>query len=400
MKNTREMIIKSAFSFYTKPVFSNISLSMIASKAGITKAAIYRHFASREDLDNAMYNCVYEDLYNILKNFSSGGASIVEDIIILLMTHREYVYYLISTCNEIILDKCLLRFKGMGLSLFDNLFSADGTVKDMEAYKDAVYMACNILYFQIVRNKIIDCMDIGDKYSEITEYASKLNMFIKKGLGQDVYELTGFRLASLDRMCMESIKGVPAVNKVFESVASIVKEKGFQGVTVESVARGIGLAKSSIYSKFENKAQMIQSLIDREIEEMFVIMKQNINNARNNAERAYIMMETELLFFMKKPELFTVGQWLQFQNTEGIVHDDCEHERLFSTYFDGIKLYDVYPELGLPKKDFKIIASWVLMMPVFLYVHTRKQNMAPEVVQGALKDIFFMMEKGFKRGEI
>ena len=35
---------------------------MIASKAGITKAAIYRHFASREDLDNAMYNCVYEDL--------------------------------------------------------------------------------------------------------------------------------------------------------------------------------------------------------------------------------------------------------------------------------------------------------------------------------------------------
>ena len=199
---------------------------------------------------------------------------------------------------------------------------------------------------------------------------------------------------------MESIKGVPAVNKVFESVASIVKEKGFQGVTVESVARGIGLAKSSIYSKFENKAQMIQSLIDREIEEMFVIMKQNINNARNNAERAYIMMETELLFFMKKPELFTVGQWLQFQNTEGIVHDDCEHERLFSTYFDGIKLYDVYPELGLPKKDFKIIASWVLMMPVFLYVHTRKQNMAPEVVQGALKDIFFMMEKGFKRGEI
>ena len=394
------MIIKSAFSFYTKPVFSNISLSMIASKAGITKAAIYRHFASREDLDNAMYNCVYEDLYNILKNFSSGGASIVEDIIILLMTHREYVYYLISTCNEIILDKFLLRFKGMGLSLFDNLFSADGTVKDMEAYKDAVYMACNILYFQIVRNKIIDCMDIGDKYSEITEYASKLNMFIKKGLGQDVSELTGFRLASLDRMCMESIEGVPAVNKVFESVASIVKEKGFQGVTVEAVAKGIGLAKSSIYSKFENKAQMIQSLIDREIEEMFVIMKQNINNARNNAERAYIMMETELLFFMKKPELFTVGQWLQFQNTERIVHDDCEHERLFSTYFDGIKLYDVYPELGLPKEDFKIIAFWVLMMPVFLYMHTRKQNMAPEVVQGALKDIFFMMEKGFKRGEI
>ncbi|MBQ0039137.1 MAG: TetR/AcrR family transcriptional regulator [Treponema sp.] len=399
MKNTREIIIKSAFSFYTRPVFSNVSLSMIASKAGITKAAIYRHFKSRDDLDNAMYNCVYEDLFGILKNFraekASNDSSIVEDIIVLLMTHREYVYYLISTCNDIVLDRFLLKFKEMGLSLFDDIFLPDGSVKDMEVYKDAVYMACNIIYFQLVRNKMFDCMGMEDRYSDITIYASKLYAFIKKGLGQDVSELSAFRLASLDKMCMTSMEGVAPVNKVFESVASIVEEKGFQGVTVESVARGIGLAKSSIYSKFENKAQMIASLIHKEFEQMFEILNRNIQKAKSNGERAYIMMETELLYFMKKPELFTVGQWLQFQNTEEIVHDDCEHERVFNTYLDQIKLYEVYPDLGLPQEDFKIIASWFLMMPVFLYMHTRKQNMAPEVVQGALKDIFFMMEKGF-----
>ncbi len=345
-----------------------------------------------------MYNFVYDELFNVLKNFSpekkDDDFSILEDVIILLMTHREYVYYLISTCNDIVVDKFLLRFKDMGLSLFDNLFSPEGTVKDMEAYKNAVYMAGNIIYFQVVRSKLLDCMKIEDKYTEINEYASKLSRFLKKGLGQDVSVLSAFRLASLDKLCMESLSDVAPVNKIFESVASIVGEKGIQGVTVESVAKGIGLAKSSIYSKFENKAQMIQSLIHKEFEEMFIIMSRNVKEARSNTERAYIMMETELLYFMKKPELYTVGQWLQFQNSGELVHDDSEHERIFKDYLDEIKLYDVYPELGLPCEDFRIITSWILMMPVFLYMHTRKQNMSPEVVQGMLKDIFFMMEKG------
>ena len=67
MENTRETIISSAFSFYKKPVFKNISLSMIADRVGISKTAIYRHFKNKEDLEKAMTDRVYSDLYGILK---------------------------------------------------------------------------------------------------------------------------------------------------------------------------------------------------------------------------------------------------------------------------------------------------------------------------------------------
>ena len=400
MENTRETIISSAFSFYKKPVFKNISLSMIADRVGISKTAIYRHFKNKEDLEKAMTDRVYSDLYGILKKICPESErntfSIVEDVIVLLMTHSEYLYYLISTRTKLIVDEFFLKIKSMGLSLFDGIFDNDGSVIDMDTYKKAVYLSGNILYFQIVRNKIYAENNIADSYNQICDYAKSMSGFITRGLGEDTSGISVFRLATLDDVCRRNMENLSTVNRIFTSVASIVKEKGFQGVTVESVARRIGLAKSSIYSKFENKAQMISSLIHQEFEEMFGILKKNLLECRNNAERAYTIMETELLYFMKKTELFTVCRWLQFQTTDEIMQDEENHERIFHEFIDGITLYENYPDLGLPVQDERIISSWFFMIPVFLYMHTLHQKIAPEIAQAALKDIFYMMENGVK----
>lgn len=344
-----------------------------------------------------MTDRVYSEFSAILSKIKPGiqdNFAILGDIIVLLITHREYLYYLISTRTKICVDDFLLKLKAKDISLFDNVYSSDGSVTDMEAYKKNVFIAGNILYFQIVRNKIYDTLKLQDTFTAISEYSSKICSFLKKGLGEDVSEVTAFRLATLDSFCNKNMEGLKPVNKVFVSVCSIVKEKGFKGVTVESVAKGIGLAKSSIYSKFDNKAQMICSLIHEEFDEMFEILKKNITEARSNAERAYVIMETELLYFMKKPELFTVGQWLQLQHTEDVMHDEAVHEKIFSEILDRIELYENYPDLGLPCEDRRIISSWFMMIPIFVYMHTEKQNMAPEIVHAMLKDIFMMMEKG------
>ena len=129
---------------------------------------------------------------------------------------------------------------------------------------------------------------------------------------------------------------------------------------------------------------------------MLGILKKNLLECRNNAERAYTIMETELLYFMKKTELFTVCRWLQFQTTDEIMQDEENHERIFHEFIDGITLYENYPDLGLPVQDERIISSWFFMIPEFLYMHTLHQKIAPEIAQGALKDIFYMMENGVK----
>ena len=66
--STRDKIIQSAFSFYDMLFFERISLSKIAAKAGITKPAIYKHFKSREDLENAMKSLILSDIAEIIKD--------------------------------------------------------------------------------------------------------------------------------------------------------------------------------------------------------------------------------------------------------------------------------------------------------------------------------------------
>ena len=52
--NTKEKILECAFGLYEKPRMSEISLSEIAAKAGISKTAIFRHYKNKEDLMEKM----------------------------------------------------------------------------------------------------------------------------------------------------------------------------------------------------------------------------------------------------------------------------------------------------------------------------------------------------------
>lgn len=58
--DTKEKIILAAFSFYKNPSMEKVSLSKIAARVGITKAAIYKHFSGREDLERAMSDYIYD----------------------------------------------------------------------------------------------------------------------------------------------------------------------------------------------------------------------------------------------------------------------------------------------------------------------------------------------------
>lgn len=399
MENTREIIISSAFSFYSKPVIKSVSLSAIASKAGITKPAIYRHFKNRQELDEVMLDRVFGDLYSILAKIhpekECNVSSFVEDILILLLTHKEYFFYLISTQVDFALDKVLLRFKKMGLSFFDKVFATDGSVTDMERYKNAIYLGGNIMFFVVARCRLALKMGLSDSYSDVVEYASKINGFLGTGLGQDVSSLTVSRMAKLDEICRANMESVKPVSNVFHSVSEIVKEKGLQGITVESVAKGIGLAKSSIYDRYESKTQMIGSLICEEFEDMYRVIENNMPAAATNAERGYVVMETFLLYFMKKPEVLTVGRWFQFHSVDEVLHMEKYEEQIYRQYFEKINLFDdSFPDWGLPGEDKRLVNSWFMMMPVVLFMHTKNQKISPEITQAMLKDILIMMETG------
>jgi AcrR family transcriptional regulator len=64
--DTRRRLIEVAVDLFTRHSFAGTSLQMIADEMGFTKAAIYYHFRTREELLAAVVEPIYEKLIGII----------------------------------------------------------------------------------------------------------------------------------------------------------------------------------------------------------------------------------------------------------------------------------------------------------------------------------------------
>jgi AcrR family transcriptional regulator len=65
--NTRQRLIDVAVRLFTERSFAGTSLQMIADEMGITKAAVYHHFRTREELLAAVVDPVLEELRLVIE---------------------------------------------------------------------------------------------------------------------------------------------------------------------------------------------------------------------------------------------------------------------------------------------------------------------------------------------
>jgi AcrR family transcriptional regulator len=64
--DTRGRLIATAVDLFTRHSYAGTSLQMIADEMGLTKAAIYHHFRTREQLLNAVLEPVFAELRDIV----------------------------------------------------------------------------------------------------------------------------------------------------------------------------------------------------------------------------------------------------------------------------------------------------------------------------------------------
>ena len=58
MKDRKEEIIEATLALAAENGLGTVSMQQIADKVGITKASLYNHFSSRDEIVNAMYECL------------------------------------------------------------------------------------------------------------------------------------------------------------------------------------------------------------------------------------------------------------------------------------------------------------------------------------------------------
>jgi AcrR family transcriptional regulator len=108
-KSTRERILDIALELFTEQGYDKTSLRQIAARLGFSKAAIYYHFASKEDILMELHLRLHEFVRGILANIDAGkmslglAAEILDQLVEQMMGHRAL--FVLFQRNQAALDE-------------------------------------------------------------------------------------------------------------------------------------------------------------------------------------------------------------------------------------------------------------------------------------------------------
>ncbi len=404
-RNTKEWILDAAFSFYHEPLFVNVSLSQIAQRTGISKAAIFKHFKNKETLIQAMDNRLYDSVSLALEQMQGlhhDGKDIeaLKSIIVFLIHHREYVFYLVCTKASLTEDAVLRELHRRGMPFLEMLYDENGSIKDMELYFRSIFVSATILIFVMWLFKDTDNEELLGYEPE--DFIHSLNGLIENGMGNRSQPIADERLAELDALCRITGGEIEAEDKIFLAISRIASKSGFQDITVEKIADELGLAKSSLYSSYTNKTDLIRCSILGELQKLYAIIIRKLKAVQQSDERLYVLFQAELAYFMLRPQILFIFQALF---ADASLYDDkigqgITDRRAFCAQMQKLKLLERIPDMGVPFMDELLIFSWLSVLPGVVYIHCQRNDFSPDFMRTAMRSIYHMVEFGISGKEV
>jgi AcrR family transcriptional regulator len=107
-KSTRERILDAALDLFIEKGFDKTSLREIAEQLGVTKAALYYHFASKEDILMALHLRLHEFGFDALTQLGdqeptpARWADLLDQVVGQMMAHRKI--FLLHERNQAALE--------------------------------------------------------------------------------------------------------------------------------------------------------------------------------------------------------------------------------------------------------------------------------------------------------
>lgn len=264
--------------------------------------------------------------------------------------------------------------------------------KKIKRYAHGFFCGLSILFFIKARERVFE--KNGYK-SPVEEFAPKLIKFVYSGFKGSVKEdsllypvkVSEERMKELDELCSVIPSDLPTEDKIFTAFAEVIKKYGINGVTVEHIAKELNMAKSSLYFYFENKNQMIYSLVSKEINLLKTICAENISEAKTYSEFIYINMRTEISYFLARPSILPICGWLLQSGTEPPFdkEEDCDEA---NNQWEA-RLKDAVAEIDIGIKLLpKYITFWTGLLPVVLVVLREKHDFDENETVEALRYMF------------
>ncbi|WP_027727277.1 TetR/AcrR family transcriptional regulator [Treponema sp. C6A8] len=394
--STKEKIIQATFSLLKSISLNSISLSRIAKEVNISKTAIYRHFKSKEDLELAIKERVFETIYSNMKKIDllyreKKYKECIVSALRFLKVHPEIINYGLFSSPDVGEDKRLYRYCDEGVCFFSPFFDENHRVKDYPLYTKGLFVGVTMIDFILGWFRISETDE-----NQYENFETNVLKIIHEGLTCKKDLLSNADFARLDSICLNSLASLPQLDKKLVALSTVVAKVGFPNVTVEAVATELGMVKSSLYTWFSDKQQMLTSLIAPEINLMLSTVLQNMTQVQSPLEKLYVLLKTETIYFNTRKKMLTACKWIQLEG-------NYNRER-FETIADEEIASGIAAEIGNSvtknaKKlyscfDPNLIGGWIFSFPVFLVVNAIHHEFSEIELNDSLRSLFNMIAGG------
>ena len=201
-------------------------------------------------------------------------------------------------------------------------------------------------------------------------------------------------MKEIEKSAVIDFSKIPEPNPFFKALASIVNTCGLPGVTIERLAKELGMAKSSLYTYSSSKNEFIFNLLREELTSMISVLNQVCKNFKNNVELSYAFIYTATQYFLNRKDVLVTFQWIRmtgriFPDTKNLAENIIQN------------LDDDADSFGLQENDtssFKMqketFYSWLSAVASSFVLQKNNHNLSDEQIFEIIRICFSYIQSG------
>lgn len=315
---TKEDIINAAFRVWGRNLYRDTSLTKVAACLNVTKPALYRHFADKKALLDAMYIQFFDHYAAFLKSIlaeagrlegGKGFPAIIRSIIDYYARNEDYFFFSLNQVAEET-DPCYnmaeqLTRRGVFLSRMEEF------VPSGAGYPSVVGLATITVIFYTALFHKKNYHTGKPREAEIKAFIVNIEEQVRRGLGFDREMVKALDYERLEALSRTDTAGCAGDNGLLKGVAAVVAEVGPWNASMEMVARRSGLSKSGLYAHFRNKQDMLRRLFFTEFERIAGQARKSVGLSDIPEEQLYLGIFSIASYLRSRPEILVAMNWVR-----------------------------------------------------------------------------------------
>ncbi len=298
----KQKIIKAAQDVYSKYGLADAKLADIAKKAGVGDSIIYHYFKNKKDL---LFYALSEKSAQARKELNFYLEGIIDPVSRLGKIIWFHLYLNDESPSELRVIKYLL-FECRANKAF---YSHEG-YKDLQSYMKITQKVLQDgvdskvfrkdLNVPLVRTMIFGLLDEESLSTFSHEVEETLPDF------EGIMDLIMAMISNDEGNSMDTpLKEEDKMERILSVTERVFSEKGYRAATMAEIANGAGVAEGTIYSYFENKQDLLFSLMTKRIEWLKNSMS-GAFNINDPLSKLYWFIRLFFRTFLSQPDFLKV----------------------------------------------------------------------------------------------